>query len=55
MEAPGSGLVQRPRPRVVAELDVREPRSSLYRRLDGRTMWDGRGFAPVAHLIQGPL
>ena len=34
----------------VAGPGAREPRSSLYRRLDGRTMWM-EGFAPVAHLI----
>ena len=33
---------------------VGEPRSSLYRRLNGGTMWDGRGFAPVAQLSRGP-
>jgi hypothetical protein len=33
---------------------VGEPRSSLYRRLNGGTRWDGRGFAPVAQLIRGP-
>ena len=54
MEAPGnrgggSG------PGVVAGLGVWEPRSSLYRRLEGRTRWDGRGFAPVAHLSSGAL
>src|SRR6188472_692043 len=41
-------------PRVARGGWVGEPRSSLYRRLNGGTRWDGRGFAPVAQLIRGP-
>src|SRR6476659_9044848 len=39
----------------VAERGVREPRSSLYRRLDGADPVGWEGLRSVAHLIQGPL
>ena len=53
MKAPDNGWWQRPggggRAGCVgaALISLSPPR--------GRTRWDGRGFAPVAHLIQGPL